>query len=173
MAHSIELLLDPDSDALIRAAWSTLAGAGLPSQAHVASPTNRPHVTLLAAKTISADGDGALRELAVSLPVHGVIGAPIVFSGPRRTLARLIVPSAHLLALHQAVYELVLPFVGGEPFAHCRPGRWTPHITLGRRITADAIGAAVSAVDASDVAAQMTGLRRWDGDERIDHPLVG
>lgn len=35
MAHSIELLLDPDSDAQIRSIWSALAEAGLPSQLRV------------------------------------------------------------------------------------------------------------------------------------------
>ena len=173
MAHSIELLLDPDSDAAIRTAWSTLAAAGLPSQQHVTSPTNRPHVTLLAAQAISADADDALRDLAALLPLPCVVGAPIVFTGPRLTLARLIVPTAPLLALHHAVYETTVPFVTGEPFAHCRPGRWTPHVTLGRRFTAAAIGTAVSATDASEVAAERTGLRRWDGDARIDRLLVG
>ena len=35
MAHSIELLLDPDSDAQIRSIWSAPAEAGLPSQLRV------------------------------------------------------------------------------------------------------------------------------------------
>ena len=173
MAHSIELLLDPDSDAVIRTAWSMLAAAGLPSQRHVTSPTNRPHITLLAAQAISADVDDALRDLAALLPLHCVIGASIVFTGPRMTLARLIVPTAPLLELHRAVYERTVPFVTGEPFAHCRPDSWTPHVTLGRRITAEAIGTAVSATHAAEVAAQLTGLRRWDGDARIDRLLVG
>ena len=173
MAHSIELLLDPDSDAVIRTAWSTLADAGLPSQQRVTSPTNRPHVTLLAAQAISADADDALRDLAAQLPLHGVIGAAVVFTSPRMTLARLIVPTAPLLALHRAVYETTEPFVTGEPFAHCQPGRWTPHVTLGRRFTATAIGTALSAADASEVAAEMTGLRRWDGDARVERMLVG
>ena len=46
-------------------------------------------------------------------------------------------------------------------------------MTLGRRFTAAAIGTALSAADASEVAAEMTGLRRWDGDARVDRVLVG
>ncbi len=61
MAHSIELLLDPDSDAHIRSIWSALAHAGLPSQARVTSGADRPHVTLLAAQRISPEVDEVLR----------------------------------------------------------------------------------------------------------------
>lgn len=175
MAHSVELLFDADTEAAIVAIWQLLAAAGLPSQLHVKSDTNRPHVTLLAAQRISADIDDELRALAPELPISCVVGAPLVFDGPRRTLARLIVPSAELLALHERVYRRCLPHLTGEPFAHCRPGHWTAHATLGRRYTAAAIGAAFALGDASlgsALSARLTGLRRWDGDNRVDHLLV-
>ena len=185
MAHSIELLLDPGSDAHIRTTWSALAQAGLPSQERVTSSTNRPHVTLLAAQRISPDVDDVLRPLAAHFPVACVVGALLVFGGPpgrhRRsasaahTLARLIVPSAELLALHEEVYRLCLPYLFGEPFEHCRPGRWTAHATLGRRLTADEVGLAMTVVNSNgdDLPADVTGLRRWDSDGRVDHLLVG
>jgi hypothetical protein len=177
VTHSIELLLDSHSDAAIRALWQALADAGLPSQMQVKSPTNRPHVTLLAAQRISADVDDLLRGLADRLPIDCVVGAPVLFGGRHLTLARLIVPSAGLLALHEQVYRLSLPHVIGDPYAHCTPGHWTAHATLGRRFSAAEIGAALSAVTtvegaASDLAARLVGLRRWDGDERVDHVLV-
>jgi hypothetical protein len=185
VAHSIELLLDPDSEAHIRSIWSALAQAGLPSQARVTSATNRPHVTLLAARRISPEVDEVLRPLATRFPVACVVGAPLVFGGPtdrqRRsasavyTLARIIVPSAELLALHGEVYRLSLPYLIGEPFGHCRPGRWTAHATLGRRFTAEDVGLAMTVVHGKgiDLSADVTGLRRWDSDERVDHLLVG
>jgi len=180
VAHSIELLLDPLSDAAIRSQWQALADARLPSQLRASSPTNRPHITLLAATRIGPAVDEALRTLADRVPLDCVVGAPLVFgptsvAGGRHTLARLIVPSAPLLALHAEVYRLALPHVDDEPFPHCRPGHWTPHVTLGRRITAAEIGPALGIVDgrAGDIGAQMAGLRRWDGDERTDHLLVG
>lgn len=174
MAHSIELLLDEHSDAGIRAQWRALADAGLPSQARVTSPTNRPHVTLLAAERISGDVDDTLRALAGRLPFDCVIGAPLVFGGHSMTLARLIVPSAELLDLHTEVYRRTLPFLTGEPFGHCRPGHWTAHATLGRRFGAEEIGPALAAVsDSADLPARITGLRRWDSNARIDHILVG
>lgn len=180
MAHSVELLLDPRSEAVVRSQWQALADAGLPSQLRVTSPTNRPHVTLIAATRIGPAVDAALRTLADRLPLDAVIGAALVFgaqssAGTRHTLARLVVPSAELLALHAEVYRLALPHVTGEPYPHCRPGHWTPHVTLGRRIAEAEIGPALAVVDdgAGDISAQPAGLRRWDGDERTDHVLVG
>ena len=174
MAHSIELLLDSRTDTAIRAAWQVLADAGLPSQVNVKSATNRPHITLLAAERISPDVDEVLRELVPRLPMDCVVGAHVVFGGPRLTLARLIVPSAELLALHAEIHRMALPFVSGQPFAHCRPGHWTAHATLGRRLTAIDVGAALELAEevAPDLSAEVVALRRWDSDARTDHLLI-
>jgi hypothetical protein len=174
MAHSIELLLDSHSDAAIRAAWHALADAGLPSQVNVKSSTNRPHITLLAAERISPDVDEVLRGLGPRLPLDCAVGAHVIFGGPRLTLARLIVPSAELLALHAEIYRLALPFVSGQPYPHGRPGHWTAHATLGRRLTATEVGAALglAAEAAPDLMAQAVALRRWDSDARTDHLLI-
>lgn len=179
MAHSVELLLDARGDAAIRSLWSALDEAGLPSQAHVTSPTNRPHITLLAARCIGPEVDDALRGLSPRFPLGCVVGAPLVFGGPRQTLARLIVPSAELLDLHEAVYRRCLPHLTGDPYGHSRPGHWTPHATLGRRFGEAEIGPALAVVNrmaaggARDIEARVTGLRRWDPDARVDHLLVG
>lgn len=174
MAHSVELVFDATGDAAIRRIWRSLAAAGLPSQVRVRSDTNRPHVTLVAAQGIDVGVDEALRSLAPALPLACVVGAPVVFPGPRQTLARLVVPSAGLLALHETVFGICASHITGEPFAHCRPGRWTAHVTLGRRFTAAQVGAALALDDGlhADVAARLVGLRRWDGDNRVDHLLV-
>ena len=174
MAHSIELLLDSRTDTAIRAAWQALADAGLPSQVQVKSATNRPHITLLAPQRISPEVDEVLRGLAPRLPLDCVVGAHVVFGGPRLTLARLIVPSAELLALHAEVFRLALPHVTGQPFAHCRPGHWTAHASLGRRLTAIEVGAALGLAEevAPDLAAEVVALRRWDSDARTDHLLI-
>lgn len=175
MTHSIELLLDARSDAVIRSLWRALDEAGLPSQVRVKSSTNRPHVTLLAARRIGPGVDEPLRGLRDRFPLGVLVGAPLVFGGPRLTLARLIVPSAGLLELHAEVYRLARPQVIEEPFPHCRPGHWTPHVTLGRRLTGEQIGAALEVANRAvgEVAADAVGLRRWDGDQRVDYPLVG
>ena len=175
MAHSIELLLDARSDAAIRTAWHRLADAGLPSQLQVKSVSNRPHITLLAADRISPDVDDALAQLRPHFPLPILVGAPLVFGGGKLTLARLIVASADLLALHREVYDRCLPHVPQQPFAHSAPRRWTPHATLGRRFTADEVGRALAVLDglAGDISAHVVGLRRWDGDARVERVLIG
>ena len=174
MAHSIELLLDSATDAAIRTQWQALADAGLPSQLTVVSPTNRPHVTLVAAPRIGPGVDEALRGLADRLPLGCVVGAALIFGGPKHTLARLIIPSAELLALQAQVYQLTLPHLDATPFPHCRPGHWTPHVTLARRLGEDVIGPTLTVVDGhGELSGRIVGLRRWDSDERVDHQLVG
>ena len=164
MAHSIELLLDERADTAIRQLWQDLANAGLPSQLRVASDTNRPHITLIAAERIAPDIDAPLAELAENLPIPAILGAPLIFGGGgRMTLARLVVPSGALLALHDGVYDVCRPFVSGL-FSHSAPGQWTPHVTLGRRFAGVQAGEAL-AIDgiAADIRASIVGLRRWDG----------
>ncbi len=173
MAHSLELILDADADAAVRSLWRALDEAALPSQARVRSATNRPHVTLLAGPRIDGGVDRALRALAPQLPIRCVIGSPVVFGGPRLTLARLIVPSAELLTLHREVHRLALPFVDPAPYRHCAPGQWTAHVTLGRRLTDAQIGSALEVSRGPDVDALAVGLRRWDGDARTEHLLLG
>ncbi|GLP83920.1 2'-5' RNA ligase family protein [Mycobacterium antarcticum] len=167
-AHSVELLFDPGAEAAIHREWVALAEAGLPSQAHHGSPSNRPHVTLTVATRIHPAVDTALCEPAGQLPLECVIGAPVVFGHRSLTLVRLIVPSAGLLRLHAWVDAICAPHVADEPFAHVRPGRWTPHVTLARRMSPADLPAALEAIDADDVVGAFAGLRRWDGEARID-----
>jgi 2'-5' RNA ligase len=166
MAHSVELLFDPESDEAIRREWRTLADAGLPSQANHRSPTNRPHVTLTAATAIDPAVDGPLGALAATLPVSCRVGAPIVFGSGRFTLVRSIVPTPELLRLHAAVDEMCLPHLPDGSYAHTRPRQWTAHVTLARRMTAPELTAALALLADSDVVGTFTALRRWDGDAR-------
>jgi 2'-5' RNA ligase len=174
MAHSIELLIDPDSDAAIRRVWDALADAGLPSQARVTTPTNRPHITLTVADRIAPDVDALLSPMHERLPFGCVVGAPLLFAGSRFTLARLLVPSAELLSLHEQVYRSCLPHMAPGPAPHCAPGRWTPHVTLCRRIGPDQLAQAFALLGdvSGDVDAAVVGLRRWDGDARVEHVLI-
>ncbi|HYO01492.1 MAG TPA: 2'-5' RNA ligase family protein [Mycobacterium sp.] len=168
MAHSVELLFDQCTDAAIRRQWTALADAALPSQAHHESPSNRPHVTLTVAQRIDPAVDAALWEPARQLPLDCLIGAPMIFGRRSLTLVRLIVPAAGLLRLHESVDSICAPFLAAEPFPHVRPGRWTPHVTLARRLAPADLAAALEAIDADDVLGTFAGLRRWDGDARVD-----
>lgn len=188
VAHSIELLPDDDTDVWFRRRWAALADAGLPSAQRVRSDTNRPHVTLLAARHIAAAADAVLGPAAQRLPLKCIIGAPVVFGhGSRHTLALLVVPSTELLSLHAQVARTVRGHTvdpdateaGAEnpsTFAHVDPGAWTPHITLARRLTSAQVGEALVALESlgkPDRTCTFTALRRWDPDAGTEHVVAG
>ena len=180
MAHSVELLLDDDADRRLRAEWSALADAGLPSAADIRAGTNRPHVTLIASPRIDTGVDAALGVVAQRLPLPVTLGAPLVFGvRNRHVLTRLVVPTSELLSVHAQVYRLAEPFTGADAtrsagFPHSRPGAWTPHITLGRGLTSAEVGTALTECGPfPDIPATVVAVRRWDSDAAAEHILAG
>ena len=172
---SLELLLDADSEARIRAEWRALADAGLSSLAAHTSPSNRPHITLVVRPSLRPLGPPELG--AITLPLALELGAPILFgTGDRRVLARSVVPTAELLDLHAALHALAGDDDTDAP--HTRPGEWTPHITLARRIRVDAIPQALRILDEAHAAptggpTEATSLRRWDAASATVTDLLG
>ena len=160
---SLELLLDPHTEARIRSEWRALADAGLSSLAAHPSPSNRPHITLVVRPSLPRMTREQLREV-IALPLSLTIGAPIFFGvGERRVLVRPVVLTEELQRLHATLHAIAGV---GEDAAHTRPGEWTPHISLARRIRVDTIPLALrilgDAGGATARRAQATGLRRWD-----------
>jgi hypothetical protein len=168
MVHSIELVFDRDSETVIRRIWEGLAAAGIPSQA----PASRPHVTLVVAERVAPDVDALLASVAQCLPLDCCIGAPLLFGRANLVLARVIVPTADLLALHAEVYRLCLPHLAPAPMANCHPGQWTAHTTLARRVGGHQLGRALRiAGRPTQLNGSFTALRRWDGNKRVEHLL--
>ena|SRR5215211_3775694 len=164
MAQSVELIFDPATEAALRNNWDRLADNGLPSSRHVhPDPDHRPHLTLYAADRISSAADNRLPELFAELNLPVRVGALMIF-GPRRgqvILVRQVVPSADLLALQQQTAKVC----HADPRGQFGAGRWSPHVTLARRMRLDQLGPAVEVLDRS--AVELTGVvrhcRRWDG----------
>ncbi|WP_336922021.1 2'-5' RNA ligase family protein [Aquipuribacter sp. SD81] len=186
MVQSVELLPGGAVEAWVRAQWAALADADLPSLAHHQGETNRPHVTLAVAGSVTADAetaleaalsDGAWRAAAVR-PGGFVVFGPHGRGG-RFVLARLAVPSPPLLALHEVVARAWQPATDVPPTS--RPGAWTPHVTLASRLTAAQLADAVVVAGAvaapaayeADTAVPPRGVRRWDGDGREERWLTG
>jgi len=166
MVHSIELLFDHDTEATIRQIWEDLAAAGIPSQA----PASRPHVTLVVAERIAPDVDALLRPVAQRLPLGCAVGASLLFGRSNAVLARLIVPTAELLAVHAEVHRICGPYLAPGPMPNSLPGQWTAHVTLARRVGGAQLGRALRlAGRPSEIHADMAGLRRWDGNKRVEH----
>ncbi|KQR65170.1 hypothetical protein ASF89_11245 [Frigoribacterium sp. Leaf172] len=181
--HSIELLLDDVTDAAVRESWAALAGAGLPSLAHHAGETNAPHVSLSVTEHLDDRADPRLRRISRALPLPLGLGGLVVFGRPPRglVLARGVIPTAALLALHRDVHESA---GGAATVAHTTPGRWTPHVTLASRLDPDQLARAIEVLAEADRAAASTrapepggaagppesgrvvALRRWDSDAR-------
>jgi hypothetical protein len=73
-----------------------------------------------------------------------------------------------LLRLQQSVDAICAPYLARGPFPRVRPGQWTPHVTLSRRLASSDLAAALDALGGGDVVGTFAGLRRWDGDARVD-----
>lgn len=161
---SLELLLDAEFDARIRAEWGRLQELGLPSQASHTGASNRPHVTLAVRDALPHEGLAAITE---RLPLAVSLGAPVIFgSGDRRILARSVVMTEQLLDLHRRLHELVGP---GDDAPFTVPDEWTPHVTLARRISASDLAAAVATVEGS-IEADLSELRHWDATTKTVTP---
>ncbi|SDS11493.1 2'-5' RNA ligase [Friedmanniella luteola] len=173
MTQSVELTLDDGTDRAVRALWAQLAEAGLPTeQRPTPIPSHRPHVTLVAAHHLDPGADAALPGLLAGLDLSLRVGGLLVF-GPRRgsvVLARQVVVDRALLDLQGAVATLC----GADPAGHFGPGRWTPHLTLARRVPVAQLSAVVQALgDLPELAGASRRCRRWDSEQRTTWELTG
>lgn len=161
---SIELLLDEAADARVREEWAALAAAGLSSLGAHTAPSNAPHITLAVRPAMP---EFALPdEVRALLPVPVTLGAPMLFgTGDRRVLVRSVLGGQPLLRLHAALHAaLPAALPAAEPDVdapHTRPGEWTPHVTLARRLKLDDLPRALALLGA-DIPAGAVSMRRWD-----------
>ena len=172
MTQSVELLLDAEAEAVVLREWARLAEVGLPTEQRVVpSLSHRPHVTLWAGPVIPADVDAALPALMTGLALPLLLGSLLVF-GPRRgqvVLVRQVVANGALLELQARVAAAC----GIEPDSHFAAGRWSPHVTLARRVPVDQLGRVVETLGlVPDVAAASRTCRRWDGDAKVAWDLT-
>ncbi|RFA14153.1 hypothetical protein B7R22_11145 [Subtercola boreus] len=176
---SFELLLDPVTDARVRAEWQALLGAGLPSHARHTGTSNAPHITLLAARAVDAT---LLPKARAAAAVPG-LASPHATS-PHATSPQATPPQALAGVDHG---PLPLAFTGfavfGQPpsglvlarlvvaspqlldlhaTVHRRaqgatdlstfthPGSWVPHVTLASRLTPAQLAEALTVLAAEE-----------------------
>jgi 2'-5' RNA ligase len=167
VAQSVELTLDSAAEAALVTQWERLAAAGLarpkrpePHGHHL------PHVTLYAADAIPEAAEPVLPEIVAGINLTVRIGALMIF-GPRNgecILVRQVLASAELLKLQQRVAVSC----GADPAGQFGLGRWSPHVTLARRLPSDQIGKAVRVLGSrGELQATVERCRRWDGRRRI------
>ncbi|CAL9604973.1 RNA 2',3'-cyclic phosphodiesterase [Streptomyces sp. enrichment culture] len=174
--RTVELLPDGAADLAVRRVWRHLAAAGMPSQEAHTHPTNRPHLTLATADALP---DAAREEVAAALaalPVELCLDGLLRFTGRTHVLAWAVRPDPELLRLHGAVWRALAasPGAGGMNPLHA-PGRWVPHITLGRgrrpawdRPDAELLPAGLL----GPVRGRVTGARSYDSATRTTEPLT-
>jgi 2'-5' RNA ligase len=166
MVQSVELVLDAALDDQVREEWLLLLAADLPSQARHTGASNAPHVTLGVADRIDAAAERALGHVDYGSGLALRLGGLLVFSGRTSVLARAVVPTSHLLVTHAAV-DSALGDVPGRP-GTTRPGSWTPHVTLARRLDRAQLAAALTALASRprELRGTIRCGRRWDSDSR-------
>jgi 2'-5' RNA ligase len=167
MAQSVELTLDSAAEAALVAQWDRLAAAGIAKPKRPEPHGHHlPHITLYAADAIPEGAESVLPEIVagVNLTVH--IGALMIF-GPRKSesiLVRHVAASVQLLELQQRVARAC----AANPAGQFGQGRWSPHVTLARRVSSDHLGKAVSVLGSrGELDATIQRCRRWDGRRRI------
>ncbi|MFE1923818.1 2'-5' RNA ligase family protein [Streptomyces asoensis] len=163
--RTVELLLDEAADLAVRDAWRRLADAGLPSQARHRSPTNSPHLTLAACAELTAPIRWELAEVAAALPLPVRFTGVVRFERPTSVLAWALELDSALADLHRRVWEAVAsdsPAATLNPFHE--PGRWSPHITLGRTRRAGAFAdrRVLELLPAPPLSVRLTTLRSYD-----------
>lgn len=168
---SVELLLDRTAEQRVLADWQLLHQAGLPSLADHRSPSNAPHVTLVAAPGIGGGTDSLLADAAAgALPVPLVTEGLLIFNGRRGlVLSRHVVCSPQLAEFQHTVHRLLAGAV--DALALSQPGNWIPHITLARGLSPGQLAAAVQLLDADRTTGEATRLRRWDSSRKIQQLL--
>lgn len=159
--HSIELIVDDETDRQVRTQWVALDEAGLPSQARHAGASNRPHITLALTDTLTGDVIHRLAATTADLPIPITLGGLLLFGATRVVLARHVVASIALLDLQSRVFAALSDPV--DPHHTFAPGQWTPHVTLARRLRPDQVGSALTQLNPLEpITGELTRARRWD-----------
>ena len=167
--RSIELTFDPDTDAAFRAEWAQLSAAGLPNLGLHQGSSNRPHLTLAAGPGLQvtdallavfqSPGEAARPPLSIELRTSGLV---LFQAGPGRSvLARPVVMTRDLLDLHRTA-------LAAAPGAveQSQPNRWTPHVTLARRLTASQVAEAIGILGPPPAAGLWVAARFWNGEQK-------
>ena len=182
--RSIELTFDPALEAAVRAEWAALQAAGLPNLGRHPDASNRPHLTVAAGAALeitdaltrlfttahvettptSCGGQPALAHMPpATLPVDIRVSGLLLFraGSGRFVLARPVVMSEALLTLHRAVLEQAAGAV-----ELTQPDRWTPHVTLARRINAGQVAEALDILGEPPAPGRAVAARFWNGETK-------
>ncbi len=166
--RTVELVCDAALDAAVRDAWRRLDAAGLPSLATHTHPTNRPHLTLATADAFPFGAEDRIRAALAALPVAVRTDGVVFFEGRQAMAAWRLVADDALLRLHEAVWQAL---DGADRNPLHEPGRWTPHLSLARRV-APGQRDHVARVAGALAGGTLTAGRSYDSASRTVHDLA-
>ena len=132
-----------------------------------ADGSHRPHLTLYAGESVAPETDVALSLALADLDLPLELGSIMLF-GPHRgrfVVVHSVVPTTGLLVVQRRVAELC----GADPTGYFGPGRWSPHVTVARRVAGSQLAAVLDVVAAASAVAQPVRVRecrRWDSVHR-------
>jgi 2'-5' RNA ligase len=164
----VELLGDDELDKAVRMAWRRLDQAGFSSLARHRHPTNRPHVTLASADQFPSAAAAAIAGALCVLPVPVRLDGLRFFGGRAGVLAWAVDGGGALRELQVRVWS-ALDGAGRTP--QHDPDRWTPHISLARRLRPAQAALAAQAVGEAMADGELTGARSYDSLTRTVVPL--
>lgn len=152
--HALELVPDDAGRAAVRALWTALQEAGLPSQADHTKASNQPHVTVVEAEELpDAAIDVARARLRGMLPVTATARGLLLLGGEKVTVALGV-------DLDDDVVRRVLAVRVQVPDRAHRG--WLPHVTLARRVPRADLARALEVVGTPEIGLRLTEVRRWD-----------
>ncbi len=167
--RTVELVCDAALDAAVREAWRRLDAAGLPSLATHTHPTNRPHLTLATADEFPVGAQQRIASALATLPVVVRTDGVVFFEGKQAMAAWRLVADEALLRLHEAVWHAL---DGADRNPLHEPGRWTPHLSLARRVTPGQ-RSAVALVSGAGAEGRLIAGRSYDSASRTVRELTG
>lgn len=154
--ESLDLVPDERGIRAVEGLWARLRDAGLPSQAGHRGRSNKVHLTLAEAPSISEPAlavETVASMLPVTLPVTGVV----VLGSGRSAVALLVSAPPEVTT---AVARLRSEVGHHEP-------PWVPHVTLARQVPRDQLGPVVDAVASHGLTAlRFVQLRHWQPQTR-------
>jgi 2'-5' RNA ligase len=133
MAHALELLFDPATEAAVKDLWTRLETAGVPSLASRTHRRHRPHVSLSVAQRIETQQLESVRERLAATHLDITLYSPAVFPRPG-VLYLSVVPTLALLRLHEEVHAALRDGMV-RPRDGYSVGAWMPHCTLAQDLT--------------------------------------
>ncbi|HEY2281596.1 MAG TPA: 2'-5' RNA ligase family protein [Streptosporangiaceae bacterium] len=161
--RTVELVGDDALDRAVRAAWQRLDQAGLPSLARHQHPTNRPHLTLASADDFPLGAVAAVAEALQVLPISVRLDGLHFFGGRASVLAWAVDGGDALLDLQARIWS-ALDGADGNP--QHKPGAWTPHISLARRLPPGQEAQAAEVIGSAAAEGALSAARSYDSSTR-------